>query len=112
MFTKRQALILQLLQKSKPRERVSILQGVDNKMIRLISEMALNTLQGNIRLSPKQRKHLQRYKQILRSLADKRTRVGEKRRIIIRQKGGFLPILLPIIANAVGGLLGSLWKRE
>lgn len=112
MFTKKDSLIFQVLQRSNPKERISILKGADNRIIKLIAEMALNTLHGNIRLTRKQRKGLQRHKQILRSLANKRIRLGEKRQLLIQQKGGFLPLLLPIIASALGGIFGSLWKRE
>jgi hypothetical protein len=104
MFTKRQTSILNTLSKSRPKERKTILTGVDNDIIRILAEIALNVLHGTVRLSQAQIRRLKRHKQILRALASKRIPIKSKRAIVLKQRGGFLPLLLPIVASALGGL--------
>jgi hypothetical protein len=106
LFTKRQAAILQTLQQTRPRERATILEGVDSDIIRALCDMCLNVLRGNVPLTTSQMQRLKRHKQTLRSMATRRIPLITKRKLI-RQRGGFLPLLLPIIASAVGGLLSS-----
>jgi hypothetical protein len=79
---------------------------VDNDIIRLLSEICLNLLRGNVKLSPGQIHRLKRHKQILRSLATRNISVKEKRRKLI-QRGGFLPLVLPVIASTLAGLIGA-----
>lgn len=106
LFTKRQALILHLLEKTKPRERSALLAGVEDDIIKVLTEWIHNTLRGNVPLTRRQWKQLRKYKQILRSLSNRSVSLQEKRNLLVsRQRGGFLPILLPIIASAIGGLL-------
>jgi hypothetical protein len=81
---------------------------VENDIIKLLTEIAHNTLQGNIPLNTLQLKRLRKYKQMLRTLSNRAVSLREKRDLVVRQRGGFLPILLPIIASAVGGLVSQL----
>src|SRR5829696_6854351 len=105
MFSKRQALILNLLHQSKPKEQRALLNGVDKDILKILVEMSHNTLKGNIPLSSTQLNRLRGYKHLLRVLADKSIPLEEKRKYLVRhnQVGGFLPVLVPIIASAVGG---------
>jgi hypothetical protein len=108
LFTKRQALILHLLQKTKPRERSALLAGVEDDIIKVMTECIHNTLRGNVPLTSAQWKQLRKYKQILRSLSNRSVSLQEKRHLLVsRQRGGFLPILLPILVSAVGALLNN-----
>ena len=105
MFTKRQAAILHTLQQTRPRERNSIIGTVDSDIIRLLSEMCFNLLRGNVRLNATQVKRLKRHKRTIRTLANRTLSIKEKRRKL--QLGGFLPLVLPVISAALGGLLTS-----
>jgi hypothetical protein len=106
MFTKRQMAILHTLQQSRPRERSSLLTSVDGDIIRILSEICLNILRGNVTLSKMQVHRLKRHKQTVRSLAKRNVSIKDKRHQLV-QRGGFLPLLLPVIASALGGLISS-----
>ena len=112
MFSKRQALILNLLQQTKPKERTALIKSVDRDILKLLVEMSHNTLKGNVPLNATQFKNIRKYKHYLRFLSDKTIPLEEKRNYLVtHQSGGFLPILLPIVASAVGGLLGKIWNK-
>lgn len=76
------------------RERNKLIESVKNCVINAISEISLNCLKGNIPLSECNYNKLKRYKKVLRTLA-KHTFPIYKKRILIKQKGGFLNILIP-----------------
>ena len=101
---------LKVLKKAKPKLRQSILKAADNQLIHCLCECCHNVLNGNVKLSPKQKKALQKHKKHLRKLTLKKTPV-KKRRAILVQNGGFLPALLaPIIGVAVS-LISQLVSR-
>lgn len=74
-------------------------------LIHTICECVHNTLNGNVRLTPKDLKKLARHKYSLRKLLSKKN-LKDKKEILI-QKGGFLNILLP---SAIA-LLTSILKK-
>jgi 3-dehydroquinate synthetase len=82
----------------------SLLQSPE--VIKALSEVAYNILRGNINISGEQKKKLLKYKHILRKLARKQYSCQQKRKIIQRGGGAFLPLLLPVI----GSLLASIIK--
>jgi hypothetical protein len=112
MFTKRQALILRLLHKTKPRERSALLAGVEDDIIKVLTEMVHNTLRGNVPLTRAQWQRLHKYKQMLRTLSNRSVSLREKRSLLVKPQrgGGFLPILLPLVASAVGGVVNQLFN--
>ncbi len=114
MFTRRQALILRLLHKTKPRERSALLAGVEDDIIKVVTEMAHNTLRGNVPLTRTQWHRLRKYKQMLRTLTNRSVSLREKRSLLVKQpqRGGFLPILLPLVASAVGGVVNQLFHSN
>ncbi len=111
MFTKRQALVLRLLHKTKPRERSAILAGVEDDIIKMLTEMTHNTLHGNVPLTRAQWQRLRKYKQMMRTLSSRSVPLHQKRSLLVKhQRGGFLPILLPLVASAVGGVVKQLFS--
>ncbi len=91
---------LRVLKKSKPAFRKSILRAADKDLICCLCECSHNVLNGNIKLSPKDKKPLQKHSKHLRELASRNISLKKKRGILV-QKGGFLPALLgPILAIA------------
>lgn len=70
-----------------------LIKKADKKLITAISECVLNTLNGNIKVSNKDKKKLAKYKYTLRKLLSNKA-VKHKKEILI-QKGGFLQFLLP-----------------
>lgn len=72
-----------------------------------ITEIAINTLRGNIPHSQANRNRLKVYKQIIRSLA-KQSLSAKKRKTLLVQKGGFLgTFLAPILAALAGDIISK-----
>ena len=87
------------LENFKPRQRKAVLEGMDQKYIRGISEVALNIVKNSVSLSPEELKTCHRWRKSLKLLALKRFPVKEKRRLL--QKGGCFGAFLPIIVSIV-----------
>jgi predicted RNA-binding Zn ribbon-like protein len=64
-------------------------------------EMSYNTLRGNVRLNPAQKKALTRYKAALRKLAAHSTSQTERKRVVLQKGHGIFSILLPLLASAI-----------
>ena len=100
---------LQLLHRANPVLRKAILAKADPQLIKTICDCSLNVLNGNVKLSEKSRKKLARHKTKLRKLADPKTTLKQKKRVI--QQGGFLGALLstvlPVVTSLIGGLVGK-----
>jgi len=98
---------LEYLKTAKPKLRKLILHESDIDLIRCICDCCHNTLNGNIQLTPKEKKSLNRHKRHIRKLTSKRISLKEKRGIL-EQEGGFLPALLTPILGIAASLIGSL----
>ena len=92
----------QLAKARSDKQRKFLLKRAKDCVIDSISEIALNCLKGNVPIKNCDFKKLRRYKSILRKISSPSP--CYKRRKILVQKGGFLPILL----NTALGFLGSL----
>jgi hypothetical protein len=69
-----------------------------------LNEIALNTIKGNMKLQTQQKKKLHKYKRLLKNLSLK-TNNRVKRRKLVSQSGGFLPILIPTLASILTTLI-------
>ena len=96
--------VLRQVQCMRPVERRKFLKTCGSDFVHCICECVHNLLKGNVPLTPCQFKKLSRRKRVLRELANKKTSVAKRRKII--QKGGFA-FLLPAIAAIVSSFLGS-----
>ena len=74
-------------------------------LINCLDECVYNTLNGNVKLSPKNKIKLSRYKYSLRKLLKKKSQKGKKK--IIIQEGGFLRILLPSAIALISSLFNN-----
>jgi len=102
---------LTLLSKSKNAiRRKKLLDAGDNGEICAVSECVKNILNGNVPLTPTQFKKLKKHRTTLRKLMHNIRGSTKEKRTLLKQKGGFLPMLLPIALNALSGLFGSLTK--
>lgn len=95
---------LNLLSKSKDKNRRNkLIDAANNNEIRAISECVMNIIEGNVHISKPQLKQLKQHKKVLRLIA-KRCSSTKQKRSALKQKGGFLPALLPMALKALGGL--------
>ena len=97
--------LLRTLSKSKPALTRAIIEKGDKELIRAISEIALNTLKGNVKLNNTQSRKLKRYRKHLHLLANRRTSLLNKKKAL--QKGGIVPALLAAVTPLIAGLIGT-----
>ena len=80
--------------------RKAILEHADADLISALCEYAHNILRGTVRLTPREKGRLGKYKDTQRLIANKRLSIS-RRRGEIQQSGGFLPALLRPLATTV-----------
>lgn len=95
---------LRLFTVCSPRSKRNFLRKLPKRAIRCISECCLNTLKGNVKLNPSQKRKLTPHKQVIRTLASKKLPLYKKKKILI-QKGGFLNVLIPAALTVLTSLI-------
>ena len=99
---KRHVLCLQMLNRTKNTKlRKAILECADADLISALCECAHNILRGTVRLTPREKVRLRKYKDKLRLIANRRLSISRRRREIQQHGGGFLPALLAPLATTV-----------
>ena len=102
---KKHAHVLRALMTTSPAVTKAIIRSSDRDLVNTLCECCFNVLKGNVQLTPSQKKKLQRHKNTLRQLSNKKHSLKRKRHLL--QKGGFLGALLgPVI-----GILGTLLRQ-
>ena len=91
------------------RSRKFIIKHLSNKEVKLICEVCLNLIRGNLRVTdPTTYSQLKRGRKALTDLADKRKPLKHKRKIL-NQKGGFIGAVaaaaLPLVIGEVARLI-------
>ena len=88
--------------------RISLLQEASPCLIQLLSECGLNVLKGNLKLTDDQYDRLKPHRRMLLKVSKSKSSVEARRSILTKKKrGGFLPIILPIILSALSGFAGQ-----
>jgi hypothetical protein len=76
-------------------------------LIKAIVECAINTLNGNHKLSKEEKSKLSKYKNRSRALIDPKVSFKSKRKLLT-QKGGFIvPLLTSILSGVIGTLINN-----
>lgn len=103
---RKQMPLIQAICKSNPTTKRKLLSTLsDNKdFYSAVSEICLNICKGNVKLSSKIKNQLKPYKSCIINFAGK-TKCVQKRKKLIKQSGGFLSIVLPIIASVLTDIL-------
>ena len=68
-----------------------------------IREIALNTTNGNIKLTPAQHGKLTRHKKLIKECTQPAKTKSKRKRLVV-QSGGFLPYLIPIALSLISTL--------
>lgn len=98
--------VLKKIKSSRAKKRKEIIENADDGLVLCLCDMAKNTLNSSVPLSKVQFKKLSLHKRILRKLINRKISVKKKRKAILKQGGGFLlPLIAPIIAAVVQGLI-------
>src|SRR4051812_27341009 len=102
----RHANLLRTLHRASPAVRRRLLESnCDGDFVCCITECVKNLLQGAVPLNSTQRKKLSAKKSVLRQLAQKKTSLRKKQKLI--QSGGFLGALLGPLVSILGGLFNG-----
>jgi hypothetical protein len=101
---KSQQHFLHVLKNAKPQARRALLSSADDEIVKAIVECALNTLNGNHKLTKEEKSKLKKYKSRLRALIDPKISLKSKRKLLV-QKGGFI---FSLLASVLSGVIGSL----
>lgn len=99
--------LLRALSNLGDKERIALLECLDDKQVHCICECIYNTLQGNVPLSKYQKRQLSYHKTVLRNLVEPDEPIKKKKRILVQNGGAFLPFLL---APLLSGVLGSIFQ--
>lgn len=91
--------------KTSKAKRNKFIQDSSKKTIQVLCECCDNLLKQNIKVDDQSLRQLQKYKHIIRLLANK-SDLQEKKRII-SQKGGFLQYLIPAAITALTEIIKS-----
>ena len=96
---------LSLLGKKQSARRRNLLIDYANAgEVKAICECVRNVLNGNVQLTKRDYLKMKRYKKTMRDLNNKRLASARKKRIL-HQKGGILPLLLSPALDLLGGLI-------
>ena len=116
---RRNAYILKVLGTAHPSVVKAILKGHNKDLIDCLGECCHNILCGNVPLSKQHKSKLVKYKHQLRKVADRKTTLANKERVV--QSGGFLPALLaplisaviaPLAKKAIDGIANAIKKKK
>ena len=98
----------QILSAKSDEERKFLLEQVNNCVIDSIGELSLNLLNG---LIPFKKTTLVKHKKTLFKIADNKLPVTRRRKILI-QKGGFLPLLIEPSLYLLSGIVGEIIGKK
>ena len=96
--------LLEVLIQSSPRKKKAILCSASDDLIKVISEIVLNTLKGNIPLTPHQICVLKKGHKFIKSLSSKSVSFKRKK-LLLKEAGGFISPLLSFALLLITGLL-------
>lgn len=100
---------LQLLAKCDKHTANSVVKSAKPEFLSCVSDICHNILQDRVKLSPKEKQKLFKYKQQIRKIAKKSTTQKSKRELI--QKGGFLAAILgPLLGSIIGPIAKGFTK--
>ena len=92
---------------SKPnRKKVLSEVGGDDMIYKSLREIAHNTIKGNVKLNKFQKAKLKPYSRTLKDLCTS-PKCSKRRKKLVVQSGGFLPILIPAVASLIASLVAK-----
>lgn len=101
---------LQLLAsaKNKRKRRNQLIDLATKQEIDSVSECVSNILTGNVPITKRQLTNLRRHRHALRDIASKRKSLNKKKSIL-KQKGGLIGAVLPFALKALSSIVPSLF---
>ena len=95
---------LKALQCCSNLEKKQIIEAARSESVNAICDCIQNILLGNIEISPKEKRVLNVKKEVLRKLANRKTKSAERKKLLIQHGGGFLNSVLGPVLGALGSI--------
>lgn len=97
---------IKVLSKRNPKQNKAIIQAANNELVKCICECIQNVTNGVVKISPCSKSKLHKHKNKIRQIINKRTDMKKKRKLL-EQSGGFLPLLLAPVVGLLGSVVGE-----
>ena len=107
-WLKSQLHFLHVLKEAKPHARRALLASVEEELIKAIVDCAINTLNGNHKITIDEKSKLKEYKNHLPALVNLKISFKSKRKLLV-QKGGFI---VPLLASVLCAVIGSITNNN
>jgi hypothetical protein len=91
------------------RRRGQVIDSFTDKEVKVLREIAQNFLDSNIPFDPAELKKLGKHKRAIRQFAYEKK--PTEARETVKQRGGFLSVILPLLGSLVAPVMGS-WVEE
>ena len=102
---KKHAHVLKTMSRLKPKALKGVIHSAKPDLIYVLCDICHNILRGNVNLSPLHKKRLKVHRHRLRTLANQKGSVKQKKKLL--QKGGLIGALLRPILGLLGSFLGN-----
>lgn len=98
--------MLQLLSQAKPKLRKSLLNSCGGESLKIILEIILNIINGNIKIRKDCKNKLKKYKRVFKKLKRSKHNLPQVRKLLVQEgKGTFIPLIVSSILSSVIGKL-------
>jgi hypothetical protein len=94
--------------RGKRSDKAEKLKNAPNCIIKYAADCAGALLKKHIHVPPENIKKLKKHRHALHFLAQKKPSIKKKRAKLIEQSGAGLPVIIPILASAISGLISAL----
>ena len=89
----------------KTKDRCNHLKKASDCLVNYIADVSSAVLRSDIKLKPANYKKLKKFKKTFLYLAKRKPSVKEKRKKLLKQKGGFVSALIPTLIGILGSAL-------
>lgn len=90
--------------------RSAVIKKLNRSEIDAVMELVQKFLGTRVPIDPESRRKLRRHRKHMLTLADPRASMKSKKEVL-SQRGGIIPAILPIVAAAMGPLVGSIMGK-
>jgi hypothetical protein len=98
---------LHVLKDAKTQARSALLASASDDLVKAIFDCAINTQNGNHKLTKVEKSTLKKYKDRLRALVNPKTSFKSNRKLLIKIGGFIVPLFTSILLSKIGALFNS-----
>jgi hypothetical protein len=104
-ITNEQLHYLHVLLGANPKLRKAILEHSSAEQVDVLSQCCLNFLHGTFKVKADELKQLQKRKSTIRTIANRRVKAHDRRKLLVQQGNGFLSLILPAAISLLSTIL-------